>query len=159
MLIAVVGDTHGRTAELIKKLRLYKPEHLLFTGDFYNDGIKIAKALRISFNGVLGNCDGRSPRAKEERIIEINNFVFLLVHGHKHGVKGDLMRLHFRAQEVKAHIALFGHTHINYLDKVSDIWLMNPGSPSLPRAGSKPSFGLINCSVEKLVPTIIYMNS
>ena len=66
----------------------------------------------------------------------------LITHGDRYGVKYELNNLYYRALEAEVDIALFGHTHIPYMEEVKGIWLFNPGSASLPRM-SKNSIGFI----------------
>lgn len=156
MLIAVVGDTHASINKVTSELILHHPKHLFFMGDFYDDGLRIADHLDISIDAVTGNCDGNSID-EEEKVIQIEKVKFLLVHGHKYGVKSSLNRLFYRAEELGVDMVLFGHTHVPYLEKLSDIWVMNPGSPSRPRNGSNGSYGIINCVGNKIEPLIIEM--
>jgi predicted phosphodiesterase len=46
----------------------------------------------------------------------------------------------FAALEAQADIALFGHTHNQYIKEVKGMTVMNPGSIG---RGFKPSYGLI----------------
>lgn len=40
--------------------------------------------------------------------------------------------LYYRAKELGADIALFGHTHQQMIEEYNEVILMNPGSISLP---------------------------
>lgn len=53
------------------------------------------------------------------------------------------LRVVLRARELGCGAALFGHTHIPFLDEGGDVILLNPGSPSQPRGGSKRCMGLL----------------
>lgn len=52
----------------------------------------------------------------------------------------------FLAASAKANgcgLALFGHTHVPFDETVNGVRLFNPGSPTLPRGQSRPSYGVI----------------
>lgn len=42
--------------------------------------------------------------------------------------------------------ALYGHTHVRRTEEVNGVYLMNPGSPSCPRGGNMPSYGILEVS-------------
>lgn len=157
-MIAVVSDTHASINKVINELIPYHPKHLFFLGDFYTDGLHIAKHLDISVDAVIGNCDGNTSIDAEEKVIQIENFKFLLVHGHKYKVKVSFNRLFYRAEELGVDMVVFGHTHVPYLGKINNIWMMNPGSPTIPRNGSKASYGIINCDGNTIQPSIIELS-
>jgi putative phosphoesterase len=154
MIIAVVADTHAKTEPITRALKLLKPDHLLFAGDHYADGQRMARSLSIPFNAVAGNCDAGNHRPQED-IVDIMGHKIFLVHGHQYRVKSSLNRIYYRAKELNADLAIFGHTHYPHLEKLEDIWLINPGSPSHPRAGQKGSYAVINMEKNSLVPSII----
>jgi hypothetical protein len=67
------------------------------------------------------------------RVEEYYGERFLVVHGHKHQVKMSFAPLKKEAQEEKARIAFYGHTHIPQVDKEDGIYFINPGSIAQPR--------------------------
>lgn len=81
---------------------------------------------------VKGNCDIERT-AKVEQLIELENKKIFMTHGHEYGVKSSLLNLNYRARELGADIALYGHSHIASIEKHDGIWFVNPGSVSLPR--------------------------
>ncbi|MGS0763931.1 metallophosphoesterase family protein [Syntrophomonas curvata] len=143
MRIAVAGDTHGRTEKLTRTMQMLKPDHLFFTGDFYNDGLKLARRLNIDWTGVTGNCDF-GPKGRQEQLVTYAGRSFYLIHGHQYGAKRSLNSLFYRGQEVGANVVLFGHTHVPVCERMDGIWMINPGSASLPRHGSSCSYALID---------------
>ena len=48
--------------------------------------------------------------------------------------------IYYHGLEIGAQVVVFGHTHIPSCELQEGIWLLNPGSPSLPRIGSQGSF-------------------
>lgn len=156
MRIAVAGDTHGKIKTLIQAFSPLKPDYLFFTGDYYSDGLKIARQLGVQWTGVAGNCDyGRKGEKEQQLTLAGHNFY--LVHGHQYGVKRNLHSLFYRGQELGADVVLFGHTHVPVCEKVEDIWFINPGSASLPRLGSPGSYALIDIGSNNIIPRIIQL--
>ena len=47
------------------------------------------------------------------------------------------------AKELDQDIVVFGHTHVPLCEYYGDALLLNPGSPSRPRGGAKPSFAVL----------------
>lgn len=154
MRIAVAGDTHGRIDKLSRAMKMLKPDYLFFTGDFYGDGLKLARQLSVDWTGVMGNCDYGQKGQQEQQVVCAKRS-FYLVHGHQYGVKRSLNSLFYRGQEVGADLILFGHTHVSFCDKIDGIWLINPGSASLPRLGSSGSYALIDIDEDNLNARII----
>lgn len=150
MKILVVSDTHGKNKKLIERVKnLEKPDLMFHLGDYVADGLTISRALKISPIIVLGNGDHPSSGFKEEEIVEIKGKRILLTHGHRFGVNYSLNKLFYRAKELKADIALFGHTHVPTIEKIEGCILMNPGSPFSPRGFSdKKTFGIIEIDKE-----------
>jgi len=146
--IGVLSDTHrdlnlARTAlEQMGEIDL-----LLHAGDHYNDALVLAEEFGLVTKAVIGNCDHSLSKPKEE-ILELEGYKILLTHGHRYGVKFGLQRLYFRGLEVGANIIVFGHTHMPVHVVEDNIHLLNPGSPTLPRDSSKPSYALIECKPE-----------
>src|SRR5690554_6690505 len=97
--IAVAGDSHGRIDTVARSIQKAKPDYLFFTGDYYNDGVKLAHWLDIDWYGVMGNCDyGR--KGKQEQQVTLAKRNFYLVHGHQYGVKRGLNSLWHRGREL-----------------------------------------------------------
>lgn len=144
MKIAVISDTHGNNKDIIEALvSIDKPDMLIHLGDYVEDGEKISKVLGIPITIVAGNGDPGS-NYNEYELVEVNGKRILLTHGHRLNVVRNLDSLYYKALEMEADIALFGHTHVPVNVIYDDIIIMNPGSPSLPRGGStSKTFGLI----------------
>jgi hypothetical protein len=154
VIVAAVADTHGKTELIIKKLRLLHLDFILFAGDYYGDGQKIIKVLNLPGNSVAGNCDTNN-RMLQEEIINLMGYKIFLVHGHQYGVKRDLNRLNYRAQELAVDAVVFGHTHTPFCEKIGELWLINPGSPVHPRSSGQGSYAIIEVDNNGLKPSII----
>lgn len=155
MNVLVTGDTHNDFHRLQKEILAERDIQLmLHTGDHFRDASFLASSWKISCHAVTGNCDG-GETAPSEKIVTVESHRILLCHGHLYGVKRSLNRLFYRAQEAEAEMVVFGHTHIGLLEQIGGIWFMNPGSPTYPRGGAVPSYGLIRFEEGKIFPRLV----
>ena len=135
MRILVFSDTHsdvGSCADVIE--RIQGTDMILHCGDYLRDALKLEKAYpEKEFRHVAGNCD---PGATcKEEIITADGKKIFLTHGDLYGVKSGYERITYRARELGADIAVFGHTHIPLYEKIKiaggtppELILLNPGS-------------------------------
>jgi putative phosphoesterase len=142
MLVAVVSDTHNVTEyiEKVKKL-IKKSDVLIHLGDNITDLDYLLSKYKGKVYGVKGNCDF-SNEYPSEMLVQVLDKKFFITHGHKYNVKYDLNSIYFKAMEVEADAALFGHTHQSLITQERNLWIINPGSASLPRM-SKRSIAFI----------------
>jgi putative phosphoesterase len=77
-----------------------------------------------------------------------------IVHGHEQGVYYGTTALTEEAGTAGADIILYGHTHIA-CEIRSRIYMVNPGSTSHPRAGTPPSFAVLELE-ESCVNTVFF---
>lgn len=127
MKIVVFSDSHRDIASMNRILQKENPDLIFHLGDLERDCCKLDTNARIL--KVRGNCDHGSDEVTE-RFIEFGTLKILLTHGHEYGVKGGVHRLESYAKEIGATVALYGHTHKQYLHKDSNLITMNPGVPS-----------------------------
>lgn len=150
MKILIASDSHGLTEELSELVRLH-PEvtHFIHCGDSELD--KNAKELE-KYHVVRGNCD-YAP-FPNQLLLEAKNERIFVTHGHLYGVKGNLLRLKYVAEENGATIACFGHSHILGAEKVDDIWFLNPGSLRFPRLHQEKTYLILELQDDKKVVTV-----
>lgn len=146
MKILVVSDTHRKDDNLQFVIEKEKPlDMLIHLGDaegseqwipeWAGQGCKIAM--------VLGNNDFFS-RLERELEMEIGPHRALLTHGHYYGVSMGPEGLADEAKSRGCDIAMYGHTHRPFLDKINGVTVLNPGSLSYPRQeGRHPSYMVI----------------
>jgi len=158
MLIAVTGDTHGRVDVVKRHLKLCKPDYLIHTGDFYSDGSRLARQLGLDFTGIRGNCD-TNRKGELIEVVELDHHRFCVLHGHQHRVKHTLNDVYYYGLEMEAEVLVFGHTHVPCCEFQDGIWLLNPGSPSLPRLGYGASYILIKTGKGIIQPEIVALES
>ena len=131
--ILVISDTHGRTDNLDKILPRVKPlDQLIHLGDVGRDIDYIEVVAECACCFVAGNNDFYSDLPKE-RVIKLNGVSIFLTHGHYYYVNARKDFVRSAAVQRGAQIALFGHTHVPYLEEENGILVANPGSLSLPR--------------------------
>ena len=152
MKILVASDIHGdlqNTIELINKFYKYNADRLIILGDIYQgysleDSIEIANRfsqITTKLYLLRGNCDFTtfdrfSPVGMfEEYSMMIGTRTIYFNHGHK-----GIPKVEFKENDIYCH----GHTHINDISLYHNIIICCPGSVSLPRAGSKASFMIID---------------
>ena len=131
--VLVISDTHGRTDNLDKILPLVQPiDQLIHLGDVGKDTDYIEVVAGCACCFVAGNNDFYSELPRE-RVIKLNGVPIFLTHGHYHYVNARKDFIRSAAVQRGAKIALFGHTHVPYLEEEGGILVANPGSLSLPR--------------------------
>lgn len=139
--IAVFSDTHNMFSRLPLALeRVGKVDLLFHLGDFAIDAERIAHELGdVPFFSVKGNNDAGSvyPRVRIERVEDV---WIMLLHGDGYHA---LYQLIDKARENRCSAVLFGHTHVPLLQADGELFVINPGSMSLPRQGSKPSCAVL----------------
>ena len=69
--------------------------------------------------------------------VEVDGVRLFLSHGHLWGPDEQLPPLPSRA------IVATGHTHVPTVERVNGLWCFNPGSISIPKGGSEPSYALL----------------
>lgn len=128
----VISDSHGDDQILTECMNRYPDIMMLHCGDSeLSDQHPIFQHLQ----GVAGNCDFESDVKPSERLIVHHGDRIFMTHGHRYQVKQSPLALSMAAQEKGATIALFGHSHVPYVDYNAerDLLLLNPGSITLPR--------------------------
>ena len=156
MKFFVISDTHGK---LDKVLEIYSNLHdidmIIHLGDYEKDGKELAEKLGTDVITVRGNMDGGYTQSEFE-ILETEYDKLLLTHGHMQNVKTSLTNLMYFAEEKGCKAALFGHTHRPVFENVGGLYLINPGSLTLPADGTQGSYAIVNTSADGISGEIIY---
>lgn len=141
MKILIVSDSHGKNHILKNVIEKVQPiDMLIHLGDFENNEDEIRAIAGCKVEMVSGNNDYFSDLDKEQ-LIKIGNYTVFMTHGHRYSVNSGLERLQDNAIQLRADIAIFGHTHRPLIDLTGNVWLINPGSISYPRQdGRVPTF-------------------
>lgn len=158
MNIFVVSDTHGdisRAIEMYDRLSAGIPFDLLIhCGDHKRDAVRLGDALGLETVSVRGNCDHSFTR--DFQVVEAPSARILVTHGHMEDVKFSKMNLIYLAREKNCGFVCFGHTHVPVNEEANGIHLLNPGSITLPRDGTRGSVGLIVSNPAHTAASIIY---
>ncbi|MBR3366464.1 MAG: metallophosphoesterase [Lachnospiraceae bacterium] len=134
MKILVISDTHGQHALLRRAIGQEAPiDILVHAGDIEGSLREILGTKReYAVYAVAGNMDWLQEYP-DSLTFEAGGHRFYVAHGHRHGVHSSKARLLEAAKEAGADVAVFGHTHIPYLEEYDDVILLNPGSAAKPR--------------------------
>ena len=160
MKLFFISDIHGSLFYLNKAIELYKKEeanYIVFLGDALYHGSRnplpkdynpqgVASLLneyKDKIIAVRGNCDSdvgqmliEYPMMAEYSIILYNDRRLFLTHGHIYNEKN--------LQNLSANDVLVqGHTHIPVAKKLNKIYVLNPGSISLPRENNPNSYAIL----------------
>ena len=159
MKAVVISDTHGSLKTWMQVLPFLEDADMIWhLGDVlyhgprnpipegYNPAALAENLKRFHIDYVRGNCDAdvdvqvlglaEMPRVMEETI---NDLKIVMIHG-------DLLPEEDEVDFAKQHGASIlrrGHTHISRIERKGNVVIVNPGSLSLPKGGSKNSFATI----------------
>lgn len=144
--IVVFSDTHG-SFRAVNRIFRKNPNADLFI--FLGDGEEeLERACSLypdkKVLSVCGNCDYYSNAPKELVYTAPDGRKIFFTHGNKYSVNSSPDRLYYRALELGAEIALFGHTHCRYYSYADGVHLLNPGSAACPRDGLDPCYAFID---------------
>ncbi|ARI76876.1 metallophosphoesterase [Halobacillus mangrovi] len=139
--VLIMSDSHGLTEEVTEVKERHKGEvdAMLHCGD--SELAYDSNELQ-GFHYAKGNCDFE-PEMENDQVVTVGDVTFLVTHGHLYQIKSTLMPLSYRAEEVGAQVACFGHSHIAGGEKVNDTLFINPGSLRLPRDREEPTYAIL----------------
>lgn len=141
MKILVFSDSHRALGNMYDAIAAEQPDQILHLGDHYEDAEDLrAVYASTAIQYVAGNCD-YAYDVPTELTLCIGGVRIFMTHGHRYWVKSDVSRLLAAAKAQKADVALFGHTHIPYLETINGVTLLNPGASGF--ANGKTGYGLI----------------
>ena len=165
MKIVVASDIHGSLTAaraILDGANALGADKILLLGDLYYHGARNPlpegydpRAVAALFNenasriiAVRGNCDSDVDLTVSD--FEMTKEAWLFIGGKTiyatHGDKYDADHL----PKGKIDILLYGHYHTAFIREKEGILVANPGSPSLPKGGTVPSFLLIDESAVRL---------
>lgn len=160
MKYLVISDIHGdfHGAQIMQQAYAYHNcDAILCCGDILYHGprndlpetyapkkvIPIMNAFQKQIIAVRGNCEAEVdqmvldfPCMADYSELFLGNRKVFMSHGHIYS-PDHLPSLN------KGDIFLSGHTHIPTAYNKDGIWLLNPGSPSLPKGGHPKTYGIL----------------
>lgn len=135
--ILIMSDSHGRNENVELAIAQVREEigefqMLVHLGDV-GDAREIESLAGVPCYIVRGNTD-YDAKLLNANVIEAGGHRIFATHGHLYQVDMRLDLLRFAALENDCDIAMYGHTHVPYLEEdPDDITILNPGSISKPR--------------------------
>lgn len=136
MKILVVSDSHENLEKLIEIFDFENPQIVICAGDCALDFEELSYVKENAhYYIVRGNCDIYNDSFLDVLSFSIKNYNFFLTHGHVQNVKKNLFLLKKEAEETKADIVIFGHTHLQHYDKTNNIFYFNPGFAKIGEYG------------------------
>lgn len=154
MKLGFISDTHGGFEDTIEALEgLEDAQQICHIGDVLYHGPRndlpknynpkaLAELLkaREDIVYVRGNCDADVDEmvlahdlSTKSRVIECDGYKFYLVHGYE---ESEAERIQ-QAKALGCHVVVSGHTHVKVLEKKDGIIVLNPGSTTIPKDGSR----------------------
>lgn len=149
MKILIISDSHGNFDILKKVIDREQPEMLIHAGDLEDMPMNVEAILPQGAASIYirGNCDYVVDKDfRKSALFKLCGHTFYVTHGHRLGVSAGLTNLFYTAAENGADIAIYGHTHIPFDDEDGGVHVLNPGSCSLPRGGSRKTYMIMNMS-------------
>ena len=154
MKIGLMSDTHGGLESTIKALEILKDcDSIIHLGDVLYHGPR--NELPVDYNPkelaellknienieyIRGNCDSDVDQMVTEKDLTMKNRLFkyddLLIYA-VHGYEESEHQRLVKAKKLGAKIIVTGHTHIKKLEVKDSILMVNPGSTTIPKDGSK----------------------
>jgi len=157
MKIFVISDTHGRIKKAVEVYKgLTDVDLMIHLGDYKKDARDLESRLGIETVFVEGNMDGSMTQESSSKIIDTEYGKILITHGHLDNVKNGFESIASRCISEGCKAVLFGHTHRPLYEEKNGIYLLNPGSISVPRDGSYGSYAIIHTSDDEFRASIVY---
>lgn len=135
--ILTMSDSHGRNENVELAIAQVREEigefqMLIHLGDV-GDARELESLAGVPCYIVRGNTD-YDAKLLNANVIEAGGHRIFATHGHLYQVDMRLDLLRFAALENDCDIAMYGHTHVPYLEEdPDDVTILNPGSISKPR--------------------------
>ncbi len=161
MKLMFASDLHGSaywTTKVLERFKEEQADYLVLLGDLLYHGprnplpqeynpqavIKLLNSEKHNLIAVRGNCDSEVdqmvlefPILADYNIIPFKNRKLMASHGHIY----DENNLPSSLGE--GDIFIFGHIHIPVLKQVEGIYLLNPGSATLPKENHPNSYAIL----------------
>jgi len=133
MKILVVSDTHGMNGNLARAFDRVRPiDMLIHLGDSICNIDLIKEIVDCQIRIVSGNGDVYF-KYPDEDVFNIGRYKVFITHGHRHSVYMHLDTIKRAARKRGADILMFGHTHKPMVEYDDGLYVVNPGSLTIPR--------------------------
>lgn len=146
----IISDTHGRLHPDVFQ-RFQKCHSILHAGDVGDPQVLEELKLLSSTYAVAGNVDHTSEQMPQARVVELPFGKVGIAHGHRNSTNQatrarELIEM-FAPNEVR--LIIHGHSHQQYLEYRSGLWVLNPGAAGRPRFGVMASICILEWTVEQ----------
>ena len=155
MKLIVFSDSHGAVNGIEEALALHPDaKQVLFLGD----GVRSVEELSYCypervFHLLAGNCDFSSDKPSEA-VWVIDGVRIFACHGHTLQVKYGLELAQARARAEHASVLLYGHTHVAHCEYRDGLYILNPGSITMPQDSTRKSYALLDVSSKGVLPSL-----
>lgn len=134
--VGLISDTHGVLRPQVHDA-LAGVSLILHAGDVGGDTILDELAVIAPVQAVCGNCDAPwDPALAQERVLEAEGVRIHLSHGHEVG-RPTVERL--LAAYPGFDVIVYGHTHVQKVERVGSVLVVNPGAAGHRRFDLHPS--------------------
>jgi putative phosphoesterase len=168
MIFFIASDLHGAAARTEKTLAAFEAEKadiLLLCGDYLNHGPRnglpedyapgkaapLLNRYAEKIIGVRGNCDSEVdqmllefPMMGDYALVFAGERRCFLTHGHIYSPEALARREGAFPRLPAGSLFISGHTHVSVLEYREGILFLNPGSPVMPKGGSKAGYALVS---------------
>ena len=152
--IIVISDSHGNAKGISELLPLIaENDFVIHLGDGGADMREVRGLYPEKVYACSGNCDFFSP-LPDDGEIEVEGVKIYFCHGHKYGVKSELLSLALEAKRRDCDIALYGHTHVANITELERVTLINPGALR-HSVGKGGSYCYLVINKNKATPVIV----
>lgn len=158
--LLIASDIHGSAwycRKLLAAMEREETQRMLLLGDILYHGprndlpreyapkdvIAMLNPLKERIVSVRGNCEAEVdqmvlefPVLADYCLMPVGDHMMFCTHGHIYNEE------HLPPM-MPGDILLYGHTHVPRAEKVLDKWMLNPGSVSIPKGGSVPSYAVL----------------
>ena len=160
MKILTVSDIHGsmKYAHYIQEaMEYHQADHLLLLGDYLYHGprnplpedydpsqvLQFLNSLKSKIIAVRGNCDSEVDQMVLEFTMMQDSTLISLGHRQIFASHGHLYNPQHLPPLNPHDVFIFGHVHLPIAKKEKEIYILNPGSLSLPKENNPNSYGLL----------------
>ena len=150
----IASDIHGSAwycRKMMEALEKEQADRLILLGDLLYHGprndlpkeyapkevIRMLNKEKNRIYNVRGNCDAEVDQMvlpfnilEERKIVEVDGRRILLHHGHH------------ETDTSTVSVVMSGHTHVPVLEEKDGVLYLNPGSTTIPKNGSRPSYAV-----------------
>ena len=144
--LVVMSDNHGQDM-MMEYIRKREPD-----ADYYihcGDSEASRQELLTGYICVSGNNDWYLDLPREAKL-KVEDLTVLITHGQYFGFFNRELAMNDLLTRTQCQVLLFGHTHTPYFQKDDHFYYINPGSTTLPRGGSQPSYAIVTIDGQKV---------